>query len=121
MKILRRRAHTNNIQFKSVNETIKIDLNYNNGPELMLANEQSESVADSVIVFLTYAGYYTLMGEKCIKLDTVDLDVLNVIAKQTGDDDVAHVKYDDKYKIVHVTTYLLPDGGPVYLFKLASI
>ena len=111
MKITKRRTHGNKVEFKSVNETIRVGLSQYNGPELTLED-------GSIIVFYTHAGYYTLLNEKCIRGEDVDLDVLKIISNKVAEDDVADEPYGVGQYINHVTFYTISTGDTVFRFGM---
>lgn len=107
MKIIRKRTHSINLEFKSANETIDVKISTLYGPELTLED-------NTVIVFTDSSVYYNLLTNGCISEDGIDVDAFKIMSTNIKQDDVANVKYEDK-SIYHVTIYTIYDTE-VYRF-----
>ena len=110
MKITRKRTHSIDLEFKSVNETIMVKNSISNGPELTLSD-------NSVMVFTNSAAYYNLLTAGCITTTDVNLDAIKIMSSNVTKDDVSGVKYEDK-RIIRVTVYQIYDSD-LYKFDRA--
>ena len=102
MKIVRKRTHGINLDFKSANETIEVHVTTSFGPELSLEN-------GTVLVFTDASLYYTLLTNGCITEKGIDLDTLKIMSTNIVDDDVSGVLYEE-INIIHVTIYTINDS-----------
>jgi len=107
MKIIRKRTHSINLDFKSANEIIEVQITTSHGPELTLEN-------GTVLVFVDSSMYYNLLTNGCITEKGIDLDTLKIMSTSIVDDDVSGVKYEEK-AIIHATVYTI-NNSIIYRF-----
>lgn len=110
MRIVERKIHCSALYFNSVNDTIKVSIDFTNGPQLKLDD-------NSILIFKDNTSYYSALSKNILTAKNFDEELLNKLSSSVEIDDVNDIFYEDGH-IVEVAMYVL-DSRVIYKFKLA--
>ena len=109
MNIVNKKTHCGSANIKSANDLINMQLNFNNGPELLLDD-------NSILIFENVSDYYNSIMLGAIKDNEVNLDILELTYDKISDD-VAEYLYENIYTIIEIEKYT---DGKINIYRFIT-